>query len=617
MFFVWSRSRRLSAIGAGSSGLMASLALAVLAWTVAGQQTAASEFSASFLFDDTDGIVEAGTNVAVGLEIRLDQLAEGETVTAARLDTFTVEGASRLSVVYARPEGRGLPELGFTSDADADDDERGLVGQELRAAEDTWADAEIGAVIVSANAQEGINVVRAMMTAVVNNAEGELLWRRVEAERAVQVGNAGEPVSTLSLRLGLREGFGTESTEDDVRESGIVAQDGEIRLELEVNNSLRNLANDRDVEVITLRGSGGLFEPPTITREAESVIVVSSQDARPRNLTVYALTFVGQEPVESNRLILRFTGPAASIELAEAPGTLFNSRTPLDDERDRIRLRLTALDERKNDATVPQTRATIRGPDGRHLWPGRIEVEQLQPDEQGRVFVELRSLAPPLAPLENGVYEIDVVYRWLMSSSMFIVAGPTAVMNMEVDPLRPEELGEEVLVTVELFDAEGDAVADGTLVQFVSGNPDVMAFVANEEGVLSHGGMAENRLVVYGRGPAVIIAHADGISVVKVVHSEVPPDQAPPEPEPELVGAERRGGAGLSVVRFGTVVTWEAENQTTAAELFDDLLSLGARAVRLWDGKRWVPYAAAPSGRLLPGAYNFTIATGDQLWLEN
>ena len=33
-----------------------------------------------------------------------------------------------------------------------------------------------------------------------------------------------------------------------------------------------------------------------------------------------------------------------------------------------------------------------------------------------------------------------------------------------------------------------------------------------------------------------------------------------------------------------------------------------------WDGTRWQPYAAS-DGRLLPGAVNFTVETGDRLWI--
>ena len=33
-----------------------------------------------------------------------------------------------------------------------------------------------------------------------------------------------------------------------------------------------------------------------------------------------------------------------------------------------------------------------------------------------------------------------------------------------------------------------------------------------------------------------------------------------------------------------------------------------------WDGQRWQPYATR-GGRLLPGAVNFTVETGDHLWI--
>ena len=35
-----------------------------------------------------------------------------------------------------------------------------------------------------------------------------------------------------------------------------------------------------------------------------------------------------------------------------------------------------------------------------------------------------------------------------------------------------------------------------------------------------------------------------------------------------------------------------------------------------WNGQRWQPYATR-GGRLLPGAVNFTVETGDRLWIGN
>ena len=76
-------------------------------------------------------------------------------------------------------------------------------------------------------------------------------------------------------------------------------------------------------------------------------------------------------------------------------------------------------------------------------------------------------------------------------------------------------------------------------------------------------------------------------------------------------------GAGLDAVRAGSPAIWRAGTMTTASELLGALAGEGVRALYRRDGAGWRGYAALPSGRLVPGARDFPIEPGANLWLGN
>ena len=59
-------------------------------------------------------------------------------------------------------------------------------------------------------------------------------------------------------------------------------------------------------------------------------------------------------------------------------------------------------------------------------------------------------------------------------------------------------------------------------------------------------------------------------------------------------------------------VQWNGARTVRAAALLDALDDI--RAVLLWNGKQWLPYARL-GGQELPGSINFIAAKGDTLWL--
>ena len=83
----------------------------------------------------------------------------------------------------------------------------------------------------------------------------------------------------------------------------------------------------------------------------------------------------------------------------------------------------------------------------------------------------------------------------------------------------------------------------------------------------------------------------------------VTPPPPPPPPDP----AEQ-----LSARTPDTFVQWNGARTVRAAALLDALDDI--RAVLLWNGKQWLPYARL-GDQELPGSINFIAANGDTLWL--
>lgn len=69
----------------------------------------------------------------------------------------------------------------------------------------------------------------------------------------------------------------------------------------------------------------------------------------------------------------------------------------------------------------------------------------------------------------------------------------------------------------------------------------------------------------------------------------------------------------LSAMEPNAAAVWQASYRTTAA-LVTEMLP-GLDVLWRWDGRRWQPYAPPQGGGLPPGAVNFTIETGDRLWI--
>ena len=99
---------------------------------------------------------------------------------------------------------------------------------------------------------------------------------------------------------------------------------------------------------------------------------------------------------------------------------------------------------------------------------------------------------------------------------------------------------------------------------------------------------------------AIVVGAAIGLALLGV---DV--DGQAPGLEPQV--------SDLSAMEPNSEAVWQASYRTTAAQVAAMLPELDV--LWRWDGRQWQPYAPAVSGALLPGAVNFTIETGDRLWI--
>ena len=99
---------------------------------------------------------------------------------------------------------------------------------------------------------------------------------------------------------------------------------------------------------------------------------------------------------------------------------------------------------------------------------------------------------------------------------------------------------------------------------------------------------------------AIVVGAAIGLALLGV---DV--DGQAPGLEPQV--------SDLSAMEPNAAAVWQASYRTTAAQVAAMLPGLDA--LWRWDGRRWEPYAPAVGGALPPGAVNFTIETGDRLWI--
>ena len=324
-------------------------------------------------------------------------------------------------------------------------------------------------------------------------------------------------------------------------------------------------------------------------------------------------------------LVLTVSGSATELASVGEMPRVHSSAT--DDDRDTIKIPVTARDANGNAARMPTNAAArVRGIDGTGLPAGRLTSEVKCTDERRlSCNVEIVVTAEASSPLASGAYTAIVTGGTINTEVGFAVGGPAETVTLTVpDDADLPGLGQGFTVTASVVDRAGVPVADGTWVQFEAsgrgaGSASTIVGTPPETDV-DHDGNAETPAVKQrraktknGEASATVIVVGEGISVLTATAGgkgrSVPLDTrmaaVPVAPSLEYASADREPAAGTWAVYRGTAAI-------SAAELIE-LGPADAASVSLWNGRTWISYAEA-DGASPPGSVNFVVRDGDTIW---
>ena len=328
---------------------------------------------------------------------------------------------------------------------------------------------------------------------------------------------------------------------------------------------------------------------------------------------------------------LTISGSATELAVGGTLLRVHSSATDGDD-RDKIRIPITAQDANGNKARMPQNAAaTVRGV-GNAALPSGSHTAAVTCTNESRLscHIEIVVTATASQPLASGAYTATVTGTGLSrTEASFAVGGPAETLSISVPGTLPG-LAETFTATVSVVDKAGVPVADGTWVVFETaatggGSPSAVVTSPGAEDV-DHDGNAETPAVSQrrvktknGEVSASVTVVGNGITVLTAtannkMDSEPLDTRAAAAPEavqtgPVLEYNTQSGEASTSswaVYRGGAV--------TTADELLDHADAPGdARIVWLWNGVEWIRYGEA-DGTALPGSQRFFILPDDTVW---
>lgn len=351
--------------------------------------------------------------------------------------------------------------------------------------------------------------------------------------------------------------------------------------------------------------------------------------------TVVAKAGSSQPIYRAEPITVTFSGGASSITLggdtmpivlnrADTTTNSIESENPgtVAANLDEASFTATATDSRNVASTLPRAvLSSVIGPDGAKVSSGvtvtgSSDCGPTSPNDDpakdpSKCKYTVTVTAAAASALPAGEYTLRLEATGLKTAeTQFAVAGLPA--NVEIAPDEPGGVGETFGATITVTDADGNSVADGTAVSISvnARNSDLGASVrlvnpapgADGKGATkTAGGAAKATFTVIGREISTINAEAGEASDIAVVNTTAVAAAAVATPS-----------EGLSSKAANGFSTWSGIGTITASQLLADLE--GITSVRLWNGKSWLPYAQV-GGQDVPGALDFDINSGDNLWL--
>ena len=303
-------------------------------------------------------------------------------------------------------------------------------------------------------------------------------------------------------------------------------------------------------------------------------------------------------------LPLVVSGSAAEFSIAADMPRVHSSATD-DDDRDTVKIPVTAQDAQGNPAPIPANATVeVTGIDGAAL-PADAYAATINDCNAGRLkcSIVLTVTAGSLAPLPSGVYTATIRASGLAdAAAMFGVAGNPAQLDFALGD--PGALGTQFEAEITVTDAAGQPAADGTevSVSVASRGRRIAAPVSRTSPAVQRtaNGRVTARFVVIGREVATLRAQAGTVSSLAVADTR------------SADGEQIDTAASLATAQPNTFTSWTGAGTSTASGLLAG--SGNVDRVFLWNGVRWLLYAEA-GGRPIPGSLNYIVQPGDVLWL--
>ena len=224
-------------------------------------------------------------------------------------------------------------------------------------------------------------------------------------------------------------------------------------------------------------------------------------------------------------LTITFKGAAASLAISEPPTGLLGSATDNDD-RDQLKLTVTAADAAGNDVELPYRapRATIKNADGNQITSG-ISVVWTEdgPDDDethdrfarnaaNAVEATITATAAAAAPLTPGEYTLELRTDNKTATRKFTIVGPVRSVALG-DPQGDLQVNGTITLTATIRDAEDALVPDGTPVEWNSLNAgETTVLVQLRADRSTTNGAATAQFWAVNPGTATITARADNIA---------------------------------------------------------------------------------------------------------
>ena len=598
---------------------------------------------------DSDGIVRPGQNVELTAMVSgsasQERLATATALTIQTLNLYAKQGASS-SLVGSQVGERYTFPGGSTATLN-----QLLAGGSYALEVSVPAGTPPGSYVVTAKAKDGardIAVAPLTLTVSTTNVEVSSVRLGPSSPRRAQSGDTDADA----------DGYADDRS---TRERTAIAAGGTTELTLEVLNASGKASEAGSVSSVTVFTTGGSLSSPAMasmrgacrtggstTCEVDYSALKASGDvlpskirvlltapATPGTAVVSATVVAGGEAHTGGPVTVTFTGPARSLSLSEAPGTVLGhdlrAKADVEDNvpasgkltnldtgaaaRDELKFTVAAADGSGNAVETPELTVSVQAKQVEGLAPGSlVSTNAYRAHQYGSgkatLLLDIDAARGSALALKPGEYTLTVSSGSLKAERTFIVVGGASSLELALTPAEATVAGEAVVAAAALQDADGNPVADGTSVTFmVSSSGSAAVAVLDVTEAATKGGEASVSLTVVGPGRAVVRAKTASAAGGSLLKSAVLVSR---------VGGEADGGGDplACLSELNGFAVWTCAGGSTASEIFELVSSRGASAIHLWNGSIWVRYSMV-DGAMVPGSRDFPVGRNDVLYISN